>query len=139
MKYRQRGLSLVGVAIFSAGFAALALAALFSMRYDRNLFAEGWSKVAKLAGSTPAQPALDSARQALGGGAPTAQGGELRKCVIDGKAVVSNTDCSDQNRSSRALKVHVTSGFEAPKVPVKVEAAATSDPMLDKAIEKQMH
>lgn len=48
---RQRGLSLVGVAIGSALLAAVAMAALYSMRNERNLFAEGAAKVSEKVGA----------------------------------------------------------------------------------------
>jgi hypothetical protein len=134
---RQRGaLSLVWVAIFSALLAAAALAALWSMRSERNLFAEGVSAVA---GSAPARQAIDAARGTI----TSVQGGNsgngaLRKCVIDGKTVVSNTECLDSNKTSKAIKVYDTRGFEAPKVPAAEPASATSDPALDKIIEKQL-
>ena len=134
---RQRGaLNLVWVAIISAALAAAAMAALWSMRLDRNLFAEGVSKVA---GAAPARAAIDAARGALAATAvPGAASTVMRKCVIDGKPVVSNTDCLDANRSTRTIKIHDTRGFEAPKLPVAPVPAATSDPLTDKIIEKQL-
>ena len=137
---RQRGaLNLVWVAIISAALAAAAMAALWSMRLDRNLFAEGVSKVA---GAAPARAAIDAARGALAATAVPGAGGAastvMRKCVIDGKPVVSNTDCLDANRSTRTIKIHDTRGFEAPKLPVAPVPAATSDPLTDKIIEKQL-
>ncbi len=130
---RQRGaLSLTGVAIVSALFAAVAMAALYSMRYERNVFAEGWDK---LVGGEAAGAALGGVRAATGtdeGAAP------LRKCVIDGKTVVSNVDCTDANGSSRDIDIQVTRGVEAPKVPVAPPAEPTSNPALDRMIEKQL-
>ncbi|MDB5918783.1 MAG: hypothetical protein JWR40_3017 [Massilia sp.] len=133
---RQRGaLNLVWVAICSAALAAAAMAALWSMRLDRNLFAEGVSAVA---GAAPARAAIDAARGALAATAVPGAGAVMRKCVIDGKTVVSNTDCLDANRSTRTIKIHDTRGFEAPKLPVAPAPAATSDPLTDKIIEKQL-
>jgi type II secretory pathway pseudopilin PulG len=135
MHHRQRGaLSLTWVAIMSAVLALLAMAAMFSMRYERNLFAEGWAKVA---GGDTARQAIDAARNA-GGAAPAPV--VLRKCVIDGKTVVSNTDCRDDNRSSKNMVLHDSHGIEPPKAPpVEKQAEPGSDPMLDKMIEKQLH
>jgi type II secretory pathway pseudopilin PulG len=132
---RQRGaLNLVWVAIFSALVSVAAMAALWSMRYERNLFAEAVSAVA---GGAPARQAIDAAR----GAAAAVDGGSgaMRKCVIDGKTVISNTECLDSNKTSKDIKIHDTRGFEAPRVPVAPPAAATSDPALDKIIEKQLH
>jgi hypothetical protein len=137
---RQRGaLNLVWVAIGAALLAAVAMAALWSMRSERNLFAEGASA---LAGSAPARQAIDAARGAVAGsgiGKADSGGGEMRKCVIKGQTVISNTDCLDSNKTSKTIKIHDTRGFEAPKVPVTPAASPSSDPMIDKMIEKQMH
>ena len=52
MRQAQRGsISLFRVALFSAAVAAVAMAALFSMRQERNLFAEGWHKLLGAAGA----------------------------------------------------------------------------------------
>ena len=135
MLHRQRGvLNLYWVAIFSAVFAGLAMAALFSMRYERKLFAEGAAKISQLFNSSPAAQMVDSAKGAAGG-----NDGALRKCVIDGKTVISNSDCKDSNPTSKKLDIQDTKGFEAPKAPPKVEKAPTSQPALDKMIEKQLH
>jgi hypothetical protein len=129
---RQRGeLNLVWVAIVSAVVAAVAMAAIWSMRHERNLFAEG---VAAVTGAAPARQAVEAARNAVAG----TPEGAMRKCVIDGKTVVSNTDCLASNKTSKAIRITDTRGFEAPKVPVKEAAAPTSDPATDKIIEKQL-
>ncbi|MES2151366.1 MAG: DUF4124 domain-containing protein [Pseudomonadota bacterium] len=134
MKTRpQRGYSLVWVAIISAGVAGLAMAALFSMRYERNLFAEA---AAKLVASTPAQGVIDSARSVAG--APAPPGTVLRKCVVGGKTVISNVECTDKNPTSRALDVR-DSVSEAPKKPAPADSAPTSNPQVDKILEKQLH
>ncbi len=129
MLHRQRGvLNLYWVAVFSAVFAGLAMAALFSMRYERNLFAEGAAKISKLFNSSPAAQVLEGAKADSG----------LSKCVIDGKTVISNTDCAAANPTSKKLQLHDTRGIEAPKAPPPVEKAPTSNPALDKIIEKQL-
>jgi cell division septation protein DedD len=132
---RQRGaLNLVWVAILSALLAAAAMAALWSMRHERNLFAEGVSAVT---GAAPVRQAQEAARGALAAGGQ-AGSGALRKCRIDGKTVVSNTECLDSNKTSKAIAIHDSRGIEAPKVPAAPAAAPTSDPALDKIIEKQL-
>lgn len=129
---RQRGaLNLVWVAIFSAALAAAAMAALWSMRYDRNLFAEGVAAVAKAA---PARQAIDAVA-----GVKADAGGPMRKCVIAGKTVISNTECLDTNKTSKTIRIHDTRGFEAPKVPLAPASIPTSDPAIDKILEKQLH
>jgi hypothetical protein len=135
MDKRQRGeLNLVWVAIVSAVVAAVAMAAIWSMRHERNLFAEGVSAVTGAAPARQAAGAIEAARQSVAG----TPSGAMRKCVIDGKTVVSNTDCLDTNKTSKTIRITDTRGFEAPKVPAKEAAAPTSDPATDKIIEKQL-
>lgn len=135
MIVRQRGeLNLVWVAIVSAVLAAVAMAAIWSMRHERNLFAEGVSALTGAAPARQAVGAIEAARSAVAG----TPSGAMRKCVIDGKTVISNTDCLDSNKTSKAIRITDTRGFEAPKFPVKEVAAPTSDPATDKIIEKQL-
>ncbi len=104
MRRRQSGLSLVAVAVVMVALAALAMAALFSMRQERNLFAEGWRKLAG-----PAAPAVAT----LASG-PASSAAPLRKCTIDGQTVVSNTACGQRGK---VIAIHDSHGIEAPKVP----------------------
>lgn len=131
MFHRQRGLSLIWVAVSMAGLAAVAMAALFSMRYERNFFAEGADKLLKQSGGAAV---LQQTQQAVGAAAPA--GGPMRKCVIDGQTVISNTDCSDRNPTSKTIRIHHTSGIEAPKVPKPDPAEDTPRTAQDKMIEK---
>jgi hypothetical protein len=130
MLLRQRGLSLIGVAVFSIVFAGIAMVFLMGVRHDRNYFAEGWAKVSGKLGESPV-PAIV---------APTTPhtGTVLRKCVVDGKTVISNVDCTDKNPTSKDIKIYDTKGFEAPKAPPPADSAPRSNPAIDKAIEKQM-
>lgn len=133
---RQRGaLSLVWVAIVSAVVAIVAMAAIWSMRHERNLFAEG---VTAVAGAAPVRLAADAARNAVAATPAGQSAGAMRKCVIGGKTVISNTDCLDTNKTSKTIRISDTRGFEAPKVPLAEKRAPTSDPAIDKIIEKQL-
>lgn len=122
---RQRGISLILVAVLMAGVAALAMAAIFSMRYERNLFAEG---VARLTGKAPASAAGAAAV------APT-PGNQLRRCVINGKTVFSDTECSGANATTKNVIVHETKGVEAPKAPKPDPAASAPQDLRAKMIE----
>lgn len=127
MYARQRGeISLWWLALLMAGFAAITMGALFSMRYERNLFVEGVSWLLKSSGG-----AVPQAQQA---GAPGA--GVMRKCVIDGKSVVSNVDCGERNPTSKTIAIHDTRGIEAPKAPAPAEPEAAAPTLRDKMIEK---
>lgn len=132
MAYPQRGYHLGWTAVCAGLFALVAMAALFSWRYERNLFAEAWTAVAGEASGKVAAVA----REAVSSAPPT---GPLRRCTIKGKTVISNTDCSDQNPTSQDVSTQYTRGIEAPKAPPKEAPAPTSNPVLDKMIEKQMH
>jgi hypothetical protein len=132
MLQRQAGLSLITVAVLMAGLAALAMAALFSMRYERNVFAEGWNKVSgKAKGATASLPAV-LAPAATPAATATASG--LRQCTIHGKTVISNTECQEQGK---LIDIHDSRGIEPPKAPPppKDEAAAPTaqERQIDKA------
>jgi len=132
MLQRQRGaFNLVAVGILSALFAAAAMAALFSIRAERNLFAEGLDKARQMAGDAPG--AVVQSAKLLG-----ASESKMRRCVIDGKKVMSNTECLDNNPTSKDIKLRDSRGFEAPKKPVTPPAEVGSNPSIDKMIEKQL-
>ena len=135
----QRGLGLIQVAIVMATLAAIAMAAMMSMRSERNLFAEALGKVT---GHAPASARGASAPGAVQDAAaarpavPERPAGVLRKCVIDGKTVLSDVDCTDRNPTSTIVKVHETRGIESPKVPKPEPAADGAPTMQDKMIDK---
>ncbi|WP_363497981.1 DUF4124 domain-containing protein [Burkholderia sp. LMU1-1-1.1] len=119
---RQSGFGLIQVAIIMASLAAVAMAFLMSARHERNFFTEG---IARLTGKPPAAPANTSV-------APPAPAGVLRKCVIDGKTVLSDVDCKD----GKVVKPIATRGIEAPKPPKPDPAESAPQSATDKMIEK---
>ena len=130
---RQRGaLNLAAVGIGSVLLAVVAMAALFSMRSERNLFAEGAAKVTKMVADSPASGAVNAAKAGL-----TGKDGQMRTCVIKGEKVISNSDCTSDNKTSKVMVIHDTRGFEIPKKAPEHSAEPTSDKMIDKMIEKQ--
>jgi hypothetical protein len=125
---RQRGeLNLLWVGVGSVVLAGAGMLAMMSMRTERNLFEEASAKVRTAVGSNAA---VEAARQNM-------PGSQLRKCVINGKTVVSNTDCKEDNPTSRTIRIQSTRGVEAPRVPVPAKEERGSDPAVDKLIEKQ--
>jgi len=128
MHHQQRGIGLIQVAIVMASLAAIAMAFLMSARHERNFFTEG---LAKLTGKPVA-----SAPPAAGGSAapapPAAPAGVLRKCLVDGKTVLSDVDCKD----GKVVKAIDTRGIEAPKVPKPDPAESAPQSATDKMIEK---
>lgn len=134
MLYRQRGaLNLYWVAIISACAAALAMAALLSMKNERNLFLDGMAKTEKLAVDSGARKAL----QAVSDGV-TGTDSRMKKCFIHGKTVISNTDCRDTNKSSKVIVITEGNIAQAVKAPALPAAPATATPAIDKMIEKQL-
>ncbi len=134
MLYRQRGaLNLYWVAIISALGAALAMAALMSMKNERNLFAEGAERAGKLVSGSGAQEALQSAADGVSG-----TDRRMKKCIIRGKTVISNTDCPETNKSTKIVNIVDGNVAQAAKAPAEPAAQRTSDPLIDKMIEKQL-
>jgi len=130
-RHKQGGLSLVVVAVAMAALAALAMVMLFSMRFERNILAESYAKIVGKPGAT-AGPGLVPAISAV---SPSASPAPLKRCVIDGKTVISNTDCAASNPTTRAIVVHETRGIESPKAPPVPPQEATPQAMRDKIIE----
>src|SRR4051794_15398370 len=93
---RQRGISLIQVAIVMASLAAIAMAFLMSARHERNYFAEA---LGKLTGKPVAADVAASGGAAASAAAvslePAKPAGVLRRCVIAGKTVLSDVDCKD--------------------------------------------
>jgi hypothetical protein len=127
MLSKQRGLGLIQVAIVMATLAAIAMAFLMSARHERNFFTEG---LAKLAGK-PA-PAAGASSASAAAAAPATPAGVLRKCIINGKTVLSDVDCKD----GQVVKAIDTRGIEAPKVPKPDPADSAPQSATDKMIEK---
>ncbi len=121
----QRGVSLLAVVIGTVLLAGAGMALLLSIRSERNLFAEGAAAAGKAAG--------ESARAAT-----VSSGGALRRCVIDGKTVVSNTDCTDQNKTSKTIQIRDSRGFDAPKPAAPPPAQPGADTISEKMMEKQL-
>ncbi len=128
---KQRGLGLIQVAIIMASLAAIAMAFLMSARHERNFFTEG---LARLSGQAPAaaSASASASASATAVAVPAAPAGVLRRCVIDGKTVLSDVDC----KGGKVVKAIDTRGIEAPKVPKPDPADATPQSATDKMIEK---
>ncbi len=142
MLNRQRGLSLLGVTLFTIVIAGIAMVFLMGARYEHNYFAEGWTKITgKVADSPVADAVKGVAGQAAdapaGAKAGAEAGGPMRKCVIDGKTVISNVDCKDKNPTSKDIKIYASKGIEAPKLPPPADSSPKSVPAIDEAIKKQ--
>jgi len=122
MKKYQTGISLVAVAVIMGALGAVAAFALISMRQERNLFAEGLSKV----GAKAAEVAAPVVTTVTPPAAP------MRKCVINGKTVISNTECGEKGK---VIEIHDSRGIEAPKEPPKPAPEGLPN-ATDRAIER---
>jgi len=127
-KSRQRGLGLIQVAIVMAVMAAIAMAALMSMRAEHNYFTDIANKVL----GKPAAPSSADPSAAAVAVVPPPPAGVLRKCTVNGKTVYSDVDC----KSGQAIKAIDTRGIEAPKVPKPDPAASAPQSATDKMIDK---
>lgn len=107
---RQRGLSLFWCAILMAVLAAGAMLVLFSLRHERNPLAEIWLRASE-------GGAVAGVRQKMQGVAADAPPAAVRRCIVDGSVLYSNVDCDPKKSGSKAVRLHLTEGFEAPKVP----------------------
>lgn len=113
---RQRGLSLLWCAILTALLTIGALLVLFSLRHERNFLAEIWMRASQ--GDAMAG-ALQKTRSAATGAEPAT----VRRCMADGVVLYSNLDCDLKKSGSKAVKLHLSQGFEAPKAPPAPVAA----------------
>jgi hypothetical protein len=128
LRYQHGELSLMWCAVGTALLTLAALAALYSVRYERNAFADAW---AYFQHSAPAQT-LQNVAAAAQPEAPA-----IQKCTVNGKVVYSNSDCNAKGAVIQKVDVQYTAGIEAPKLPPapKVEAGTPGN-MTDKAIER---
>lgn len=127
-RFERGALSLVGVAIGSALLAAVAMATLYSWRYERNVFVEGWTKLSGLF-----QKQTQEMAQSIGGTTQPA----IYQCKVNGKVLYSNVACDVKSAATKKVDVQDTHGFEAPKVPVETASVENNRPTLqDKLIEK---
>ncbi|UGQ45639.1 DUF4124 domain-containing protein [Massilia endophytica] len=124
MLRRQSGISLVMVAVLMGGLAFLAMVAMMSMRHEKNYFAVGLDKVLGKSAAVATAVAPEAA-------APAAE--PLRKCVIDGRTVVSNVECGQRGRK---IDIHESRGIESPKVPDTHPSEDAAAAMREKMIEK---
>jgi hypothetical protein len=164
VKILQRGtinLWLVSIIMMLVTIAGLTF--LYTVRYGHLPFQETWARWSKsgnvianeLKNASGIQTRPSEAGQAQLGGnvsgqnsnlpAPVTVDSGIKKCMIKGKVVYSDTECTDSNPTSRAVKLQDNKGFEPPKVakPVaeKEDSAQTAEAdlrlkLIEKAINK---
>ncbi|NEX64454.1 DUF4124 domain-containing protein [Noviherbaspirillum galbum] len=130
---KQRGISLFWSAVAVGVFTLACMAALMSMRHERNYFMEAWKGV----GKSEAAQAIQKTGAAAGGAIQQQAGakdGAMRKCLVDGKVTYSNVECEARGE---VVKIRDTAGFEAPKLPPAPAPQGEGAPGLqDRMIEK---
>lgn len=163
-KNLQRGainLWLVSIIMMLVTIAGLSF--LYTVRYGHLPFQETWARWGKsgqvianeLKNASGIQASTPEAGQAQSGGkvsrqnsnlpAPVTVDSGIKKCVIKRKLMYSDTECTDSNPTSRAVKLQDNKGFEPPKVAKpaaeKEDSAQTAEAdlrlkMIEKAINK---
>jgi hypothetical protein len=133
MSRHQRGaLSLWWCAVLVGLCTALAFAGLFSIRYGRNLFAEGWAYLQ----IAPAGQAVERIRS-VASSVLRGKDATLRSCKIKGAVAYSNVDCRNDDPTSRTVELHDSRGIESPKVPVPApRQTSPSDNLQQKALDQ---
>ena len=148
MRRHQRGsINLWTVSILMMIVSAAGLVFLYAVRYGHLPFEETWARWGKSANVISNELQHASGVQLGSEGlrpAATVEKG-IRQCTIQGKVVFSDTACTDQNPTSKDLKLHDNRGFVTPKAaqPDKENEATALDheqvlrlKALDRAIEK---
>ena len=129
LAYQRGALSLLWCAVFAGLFTFAAMALLSSWRYERNIFAEGWSRLMHTAEVQTLRKTADRLK--------SDESAAIRQCTVNGKVTYSNVECNAKNATSRKVDLHDTQGIEQPKVlsPDVVEKDAPAD-LRNKIIEK---
>ncbi|MCH8620327.1 hypothetical protein [Undibacterium sp. TS12] len=119
----QRGVSLVGVAIFSMLVASLGMLFLYYMRNGHLPMQDMWARLGKSAAvvgnevkNATGLPTGSSEGPGMREAATTREG--VRRCSIDGKTVYSDTLCLDSNPSTKKVKLSDSAGMEPPRAAV---------------------
>ncbi len=129
LAYQRGALSLLWCAIFAGLFTLAAMALLFSWRYERNIFAEGWSRLMHMAEVQTLRKTADRMK--------SDQSATIRQCTVNGKVTYSNVECNAKNAAGRKVDLHDTQGIEPPKAqPPDVVEKATPEDLRNKIIEK---
>ncbi|MBC3870645.1 hypothetical protein [Undibacterium oligocarboniphilum] len=146
---KQRGLSLIAISVIFMLLGLVAMGFLYTIRYGHLPMQDVWARWGKSANvigselknasgvkdlSLPVLPDDDKRRIV------TVESG-ARKCIVHGKTVYSDTECTDSNPTSKNVKLHDTQGFVRPAVQADEHVASGSAEemhlqMLDKAIQK---
>lgn len=125
----QRGFSLVAVAIFSMLITSLGMGFLYYMRNGHLPMQEMWSRWGKSANvigkelknaagmqNASGESGVSTEGQGLRQAATANEG--VRRCILDGKTIYSDTLCLDNNPTTKKLKLNDSSGMEPPKAAI---------------------
>ncbi|MEB0140441.1 MULTISPECIES: hypothetical protein [unclassified Undibacterium] len=143
---RQRGLNLFFVSVFFMLLAGGGMTFLYTIRYGHLPFQDSLARWGHSAGVIGNELKKASGADTLKISLPTADGGGMaapvtlesgvRRCQIDGKTVFSDTACSAQNPTSRAVKLHDTQGFVHPVVVSDTQADSSDTDMSKKILDQ---
>lgn len=104
LRYQGGALSLRWAVFIVSLCAFSGMAALYAMRYQRNLFDESWRGIkASVVKELPADIRLPEPAQA--------SESVIRRCTVDGKVMYSNIECKEKDRNSRIVELHYSKGL----------------------------
>ena len=115
----------------------VSMVALISLRDERNLFAEAWTRLthssAARTWTQKPQTAIGKVQRAIEG-----EPAVVRKCVVKGVTLYSNVECGGKDARAHEIDLHYTQGIEPPKVAESPAAAArvTQNDAVDKIVQQ---
>lgn len=130
---KQRGaMNLYFVSIVMMLVTLAALAFLYFIRYGQLPMQDVWQRWGKSAG------VITEELKQVSGVAPEAAGSNkaatvdagIRRCTIKGKVIFSDVECTDDNPSTRAVKLYDSKGGEPPKA-AKLAGGGQAESELD--------
>jgi len=139
VSYQAGQLSLLGAAVLVAVFTLVMMGLLFSWRYERNFFADGWVRLMATLQGAEVQKAVQKTKSVVVSTESGKGSSAIRRCTIDGSIVYSNVDCGADNTGSRKVDLYDTRGFEPPQKPVTTQSeketpASLKEKMIEQVI-----
>ena len=118
LKCKQSGaINLVLVSILMMALTLAALSLLYYMRYGHVPLQDvwqRWSKSGEVVGNELKNISGMNEGGAHSGKTATVDAG-IKRCTVNGKVLFSDVECSDNNQTTRAVKLYDSKGGEPPK------------------------
>jgi hypothetical protein len=140
-KFKQRGaINLVMVSFLMMVLTLAALSLLYYMRYGRVPLQDvwqRWSKSGEVVGNELKNMSGLGKDGAHSGKVATVDDG-IKRCTVNGKVLFSDVECSDNNPSTRAVKLYDSKGGEPPKASANSKAQETMQGANEVDVKSQM-